>query len=542
MEATEASRRGCFDQQMSVKESSASRMAALDASAASLGEAPIQAGADGSNDRHFATDHLLTDLKGRTISGAFVTVAAQGVQFVLSLASIMVLARLLTPQDFGLFAMVTTVMGYLRIFKDAGLSTATVQREGITHAQVSNLFWINVAVSGGVGLIFAAASPVVAWFYREPRLVAITLILSITFPLSGLTVQHTALLSRQMRFKAMAFIQIGSLLIGLVVGTGMAWVGYNYWALVFSNLVTVVAAVPLTWLAVPWRPHRPSRRSGVRSLVGFGANLATGGFIYSLAKGADGLLVGRFYGADSIGLYSRASALLNRPMDQFLAPMNFVFVPTLSRILIQPERYRSAFLRVYEAMALVSFLGSGLVLALARPLTLVVLGPKWENAALIFAGFTIAALYTPIGGASTWLFATQGRGKDSLISSSLFSVITVASFVVGLPFGPAGVALVYSVAGLVVGLPVLYYFAGRQGPVTTADLWNGFFRYLPLFAVVCGATWLMRLLFANSLPLVQLVICTPVGLVAGLILIGILTPMRRVALGIVDILRELISR
>jgi len=542
MEATEASRRGCFDQQMSVKESSASRMAALDASAASLGEAPIQAGADGSNDRHFATDHLLTDLKGRTISGAFVTVAAQGVQFVLSLASIMVLARLLTPQDFGLFAMVTTVMGYLRIFKDAGLSTATVQREGITHAQVSNLFWINVAVSGGVGLIFAAASPVVAWFYREPRLVAITLILSITFPLSGLTVQHTALLSRQLRFKAMAFIQIGSLLIGLVVGTGMAWVGYNYWALVFSNLVTVVAAVPLTWLAVPWRPHRPSRRSGVRSLVGFGANLATGGFIYSLAKGADGLLVGRFYGADSIGLYSRASALLNRPMDQFLAPMNFVFVPTLSRILIQPERYRSAFLRVYEAMALVSFLGSGLVLALARPLTLVVLGPKWENAALIFAGFTIAALYTPIGGASTWLFATQGRGKDSLISSSLFSVITVASFVVGLPFGPAGVALVYSVAGLVVGLPVLYYFAGRQGPVTTADLWNGFFRYLPLFAVVCGATWLMRLLFANSLPLVQLVICTPVGLVAGLILIGILTPMRRVALGIVDILRELISR
>jgi PST family polysaccharide transporter len=482
------------------------------------------------NQHHFATDHLLTNLKGRTISGAFITSAAQGTQFVLSLASIMVLARLLTPKDFGLFAMVTAVMGYLRVFKDAGLSTATVQREGITHAQVSNLFWINVAISGLISLILAAGSPIIAWFYREPRLVAISLVLSSTFFLSGLTIQHTALLNRQMRFKAVAFIQVGSLLTGVVVGIVMAWLNYNYWALVFSNLITVAAAVPLTWFAIPWRPQAPSRHSGIRSLLSFGANMATGGFIYSLARGADGLLIGRFYGANSIGLYSRASALLNRPMDQFLATISSVFVPTLSRVQTQPERYRRVFLQTYETIAL------------ARPLTLVVLGPKWEQAAVIFAGFTIAALYVPLADASTWLFASQGRGKDWLFASSLVSLITVASFVAGLPFGPAGVAIVYSAAGLLVGLPVLYYFAGRQGPVTTADLWLGIFRYLPLWAVVCGATWLMRLLFANSAPLVQLVICAPVGLVAGLILIWVLTPMRRVALGVVDILKEFKSR
>src|SRR6266849_2270961 len=154
------------------------------------------------NDKHLGTDHLLSDLKGRTISGAFITIVAQGAQFLLSLVSIMVLARLLTPKDFGLFAMVTTVIGYLRVFKDAGLSTATVQREGITHAQVSNLCWINVAVSGAITLILAAGAPVIAWFYREPRLVPITLVLSSTFYLGGLTVQHNALLNRQMRFKA----------------------------------------------------------------------------------------------------------------------------------------------------------------------------------------------------------------------------------------------------------------------------------------------------------------------------------------------------
>src|SRR5437660_4794412 len=146
------------------------------------------------NDKHLGTDHLLTDLKGRTVSGAFITIVAQGAQFVLSLASIMILARLLTPKDFGLFAMVTTVIGYLRVFKDAGLSTATVQREGITHAQVSNLFWTNVAVGGMATLILAASAPAIAWFYREPRLVSITLALCITFLLTSSAVQHLAVL------------------------------------------------------------------------------------------------------------------------------------------------------------------------------------------------------------------------------------------------------------------------------------------------------------------------------------------------------------
>jgi PST family polysaccharide transporter len=494
------------------------------------------------NEKHLCTDHLLGNLKGRTISGAFVTIAAQAAQLLLNLLSIMVLARLLTPKDFGLFAMVTTVMGFLRVFKDAGLSTATVQRDRITHAQVSNLFWINVTMNGAISLILAAGAPIIAWFYREPRLVPVTLVLSVTFILSGLAVQHTALLNRQMRFTVIALIQFGSMLAGIALSICMAWLNFSYWALVCGNLATVAVSVVLTWFATPWRPQRPSRRSGIRPLVSFGANLATGGFISSLARGADGLLIGRFCGADSVGLYTRAAALLNRPMEQILSPIGSVFVPALARLQTQPERYRRAFLRVYEAMALASFLGAGLLLALARPLTLVVLGPKWEQAALIFAGFTIAALCIPLTTASTWLFETQGRGKDWLFASLLWSCIAVVSFLVGLPFGAAGVAIVYSAAGILFGMPVVYGVAGRRGPVTTVDLWIVIFRYLPLWIVVCGSTWAVRLLLVNSTPLVQLLICVPVGLVAGTILIWFLTPMRRSAWAIIEVLQGLMSR
>jgi PST family polysaccharide transporter len=253
-------------------------------------------------------------------------------------------------------------------------------------------------------------------------------------------------------------------------------------------------------------------------------------------------LIGRFFGAAAVGLYSRASILLIRPLEQFTIPINAVLVPALSRLQTEPDRYRRTFLRVYEAMALTSFLCTGLLLTLARPMTLVVLGPKWEQAAPIFAGFSIAALCIPLAGASTWLFQTQGRGKDWLINSVLGSCITVGSFVAGLPFGPVGVAIAYSVGALFIGVPILFYFAGRQGPVTTADLWTVVFRYLPLWIVVCGVTWLVRLLFVTSAPLVQLLVCAPVGLLAGAILIYLVPSMRRVAFSLVDILLELKSR
>src|SRR5437868_8796797 len=133
---------------------------------------------------HFKTDYLLRNLKGHTISSGAVTVSAQGAKFILSLISTMILARLLMPRDFGLVAMVTTVTSFLRVFKDAGLSIATVQRERITHAQVSNLFWINGAVSALSTLVAAAFAPVIARFYHNLRLVTITLLLSLTFLIS----------------------------------------------------------------------------------------------------------------------------------------------------------------------------------------------------------------------------------------------------------------------------------------------------------------------------------------------------------------------
>jgi PST family polysaccharide transporter len=270
----------------------------------------------------------------------------------------------------------------------------------------------------------------------------------------------------------------------------------------------------------------------------FGANLTASSFLSSLARGSDGLLIGRIYGPAPLGLYNRACVLLMRPVQQFISPIEAVFVPMLSRLQTQPERYRRTVLQAFEFVAMISFLFTGLLLGLAHPLTLAVLGKKWEMAAPIFASLTLAALCTPVGSASTWLLTSQGRGKDFLILSSITSSLTIVFFLAGLPFGPVGVAMSYSVFSVIVILPVGFHIAGRRGPVTARDLWGRFFAHLPLWVVVCAVSWLARYLVVDAEPWQKVAVRGSVGLLVGMGFICIYPPARRTAQNFFRTLQE----
>jgi PST family polysaccharide transporter len=342
-----------------------------------------------------------------------------------------------------------------------------------------------------------------------------------------------------MRFKALALIEVSSMTVGVLIGVIMALIGCGYWSLVGSSLSAETSGLVLTWLVSRWRPQLPVRRSGIGPLVSFGAHRTAGDFILTVARGSDNLLIGRFYGAAAVGLYSRASALFIKPLEQFLGPINAVFIPALCRLQSHPEGYRSTFLRLYEVIALIGFLFTGLLLALAHPLTLVLLGPKWEQAAAIFGGFTVAALCVPLANASAWLFTSQGRGREMFVAQSINACAVILSFVVGLPFGPVGVAIAFSVSNLLVRVPIYYFSAGRRGPVSTRDLWRVFFRHLPVWITVFVVTRLTLSLVANLAPLGQLLVCVPVGLLTGVAIVCALGPQRKVVAHLLDTLREL---
>src|SRR5215471_14084935 len=178
------------------------------------------------------TDHLQADLKGRSVRGVVVTLTSQGSLFVIQSISTIVLARLLTPADFGLVAMVTSFSDLAAPFADLGLSQATIQKKDVSQDQITALFWINVGIGLGLTLLMASLGPVLAWFYGEPRLKAITALVSLVFLIAGIRAQPEALLRRQMRFSALAVRNIVSLALGVSLAIALAWRGAGYWAVV----------------------------------------------------------------------------------------------------------------------------------------------------------------------------------------------------------------------------------------------------------------------------------------------------------------------
>jgi O-antigen/teichoic acid export membrane protein len=339
-----------------------------------------------------STDHLHADLKGRSLRGGFLTGSSQGAQFVLQSISTVVLARLLTPADYGLVAMVVAITGIGQAFADLGLSEATIQRPEINHDQVSALFWINVGIGLALMLVTVGLAPVFAWFYREPRLKDIAFVVSFTFLIGGLRVQHTALLKRQMRFVSLAIRDVASWLIGVPVAILMAWRGAGYWAIVALPLTVNFTQMTLSWLMVRWIPGLPRRGAEIRSLVTFGGKVAASYLINYVNRSTDSVLIGWYWGAGPLGLYSRACNLLMLPIRQLIPPADSVVVPAFSRVQDDPERFARYFLRSANLMVWITAPLFGFLFVAAEPVIILTLGKKWLEAAPVFQILVIAAL------------------------------------------------------------------------------------------------------------------------------------------------------
>lgn len=469
--------------------------------------------------KSLTTEHLAKDLGRRTVKNTFVTAASQAVRLTITIVSTIVLSRLLSPKDFGIVAMVTAITGFLEVLKDAGLSTATIQREDITQSQVSNLFWINVGIGVLAALLIAALAPLLSWFYQEPRVYHVALFLSTSFLITAFSVQHQAVLRRQMRFKAIALIQIASALSGLVVAVMMALRGWGYWSLVASTIVNAGVNTWMTWALSAWRPSLPARDRNTIPLLRFGAHLTGAGLAQAIVTASDTILIGRFYGSEALGLYSRGATLLANPLQQAMSPLNAVVMPSLCRLQAEAERFRRAYIQMLSAISIVAMPLAGLLLGTAPLVVVVLLGEKWINVVPIFSAFTVTAIYGPLAGACIWLINSQGRGRDMLLASICSSFLSLTSIIMGMPYGPAGVALSYSISGLLVRLPLLFYFAGKTGPVRTGELWRNMMTHLPLGLAAYGTSKATALLMHDSVSVLQLVSATLVSAVTVLLIV-----------------------
>jgi O-antigen/teichoic acid export membrane protein len=439
------------------------------------------------NSRHAgdsAVDPVPDDLKRRTARGAFVSTFSQGASLLIRIISMVVLARLLSPEDFGLVGMATAFTGFLVMFQDGGLSLATVQRASITRSQTSTLFWINLALGGMLAVLSAAIAPILARFYHEPRLLWVTVVIGLGFVFTGAAAQHGAMLRREMRFTVVTMIEMTSLLLTMAVGIGMAAAGRGYWALVATSLCPTLVNLLGVWTAGRWIPGLPQRRAGVLSMLRYGGSLMLNALIAYFAYNADKVFIGRFWGAEALGIYGRAYQIINLPTQTLHSSIGLVAFPALSRVQNDPKRLRSYFLKGY-----------GLFLTLVLPITMacalyaediiqVFLGSKWSAAVPVFRLMTPAtlafALINPFG----WLLMATGRTVRNLKITLLMFPIVIFGYVGGLSYGPIGVAAGFSVAMVLLVVPVVLW-ATRGTSIAALDTLRAVMR--PFLAVLIGA-------------------------------------------------------
>jgi O-antigen/teichoic acid export membrane protein len=443
----------------------------------------------------------MKDLKQKAIRGGLAKVCAQGAGFVLRLGSLMILARLLQPKDFGLVGMVTAVVGVLNLFRDFGLSTATVQRTSISQEQVSALFWINVLVGTLLAAVSVGMAPLIAHFYHEPALVSITIVLAFAFVANAAGVQHSAILQREMRFTALSVIDISSLLFSTIVALGLAWAGFRYWALVAMSVLTPAATTVGLWIATRWTPSLVFKTREVSSMMRFGGAITLNSIIVYIAYNLEKVLLGRFWGAEAIGIYGRGYQLINLPTENLNSAIGGVAFSALSRLQDQPDRLRSYFLKGYSMLVTLTIPVTLMCALFANELILVVLGPKWAEVAPIFRllapTIMIFAMINPLA----WLLFSLGMVGRSLKVAMVLAPLVIGGYLIGLPHGPKGVAFGYSAVMMLWVIPHIAW--GVHGTVISLrDILVTISR--PLFsALVAGAVaYATNMYFLQGLPLI----------------------------------------
>jgi PST family polysaccharide transporter len=453
-------------------------------------------------------------LRAHVVRGAFVMGIAQAMRLVLQIGSTIVLARLLTPVDYGLVGMIAIVTAFLLIFRDVGLGAATIQEPTLQLADVSTLFWINTLVGVGLALLTVASAPALARFYGDHRLVGITIALSIPFIFAGAAVQHQAVLRRQMRFGALAATDLTSLAIGTGVGIAMAALGFGYWALVATPVVTAATATGGSWFFGGWWPRFPKWTSTVRRMTGFGGNMTTFAFLNYFSRNADNLLIGKFWGAEPLGLYSRAYQLVLVPMGQVMGPLGTVAVPALSRLRSNPSGFVSTYLSFIRVIAYATVPFVGLSAAIAPDLIITTLGPKWAGTVPIYRLLTIPAMIQPILASTGWLFVARGRAREMAKWGVVSSLVIVTSFLLGISYGALGVSAAYAAVHLLLFYPGLSYsIAGL--PMRVHDIVAIFFRSSAVAASMALPALLVAYLLPSVVPWERLMAASAAGLLVG---------------------------
>ncbi|MGB3640186.1 MAG: lipopolysaccharide biosynthesis protein [Rivularia sp. (in: cyanobacteria)] len=422
--------------------------------------------------RHLNTDSLRSDLKRRSLLSGLINFAAQPIKLVLGIGSTAILARILTPGDFGLVAMVAPLLAFADSLSNFGLETATVQREELDNEQLSLSFWLSLKVNAVIIGLMVIMAPILAHFYGKQELIGITLLMTFGFLAVCLTFVHKSLLKRQMRFGVLTIIEVISQVVAAGSAIFAAYKGWSYWALVLQ-LVVMQLIQSISYLIIcPWLPEKQikSEKSNVnlQAMLSYGAHLTGFRFLMRIGMQLDRILVGYLSGATALGLYQVAYKWSYFSFEQVYFPLFDVAVSSFSRTLHDTNRYRSYCRKGLMLLFALCMPALAFSFVDARNILLLLLGNQWLEAVSLFRVLSVAVFVGSMYRVTKWLYVSAGQTQQQFRWALIHTPIVIIGVVIGSQWGAFGVAAGYTTAICLLTYPSVA-FCLKTSPLTGKD-------------------------------------------------------------------------
>lgn len=435
-----------------------------------------------------ATEPAPEHLGRRAARGAAVTLLGQGTRVLVQVVSVIVLARLLTPHDYGLFTLVLVIIGVGEIFRDFGLSTAAIQARELSRVQRDNLLWMNAAIGLALSLLVFAAAPLLAATFHQEELTGLARVAAWTFLLNGFATQYRASLNRSLRFGSVVVADLTGPVAGLVVAVVCALHGLGYWSLVIQQLVQASTILVVVALLSGWLPRAYRRGAGMGHFVHFGWNLVATQLVNYAGNNTDSVVLGLTVGPSDLGLYSRAFSLLKTPLNQVLTPVTNVAIPILARLQDAQDRFSEYVVRGQLLLGYTAIAGLGVVVSCSRPIVDLAFGPEWAGLAPLLALIAVAASFQTLTFVANWVYVSRAL-TGSLFRFTVVSVlIKITCILVGSRWGVVGVAAGYA-ASPVLAWPLAFLWLSRLTTIPTRRLLLGGVRISAVVYTTAALAW-----------------------------------------------------
>lgn len=388
----------------------------------------------------------------------------QGVNFVVGI----VLARLLTPHDFGLIAMILVFIGFANLFMDLGFSAALIQKEEVKKSQYSSVFWMNVAIGTFFSLLLLAFSSALADFYDEAMLNSIIPIIASIFLIKSLGMVQKAKMEKELNFRAISIARFLAYFLTGITTIYLAYYGWGVWALVVKVILLDLIITASFWILSGWVPSFSFKLSDIKELLKFSMNLTGVETFNYWTRRMDDLLIGKFIGSNALGYYSKAYSFLKLPLTGIKSVITAVLFPAMSKMQKDISRLKETTLKTTEALAFINIPVMLGIFFISRDFVLIILGEQWEPMIPVLKIFAISSIPDSVRITGTILKAinrTDLLFRVAIITKSLF----LLCIVLGLPFGIEGVAIGVTV-GLFINFTVMTYVAGKQIGMSLQDV------------------------------------------------------------------------